>query len=103
PRPKRRGHKPPGAVDEADARDVLPAPLGVALRDLGERLLSFAVAGDVDERVRAQERLRIVRDVGPAEDDQRLRTSSLQSTCDCEAAVAVPEVGAEAGGLGFRI
>ena len=78
----------PDGVDEADARHVLPAPIRVSLGDLEERLLALAVAGDVDERMRAQELLRVVRDVRAAEDDERVRTRGLQLARDRETAVS---------------
>ena len=79
---------------------VLPAPVGVALGDLEERLLALAVADDVDERVRAQELLGVVRHVRAAEDDERLRPRRLQLAREREAAVPVPDVHAEADDVG---
>ena len=99
-RPPRHGDKLPRVVDEADTRHALPAPIRVLLCDLEERLLALAVAGDVDERVRAQELFCVVRDVRAAEDDQRVRTRRLELARDREAAVPVPDVHAETDDVG---
>jgi hypothetical protein len=77
PPPPRHGHERAGRVDEADARHAVPVATGVLLRDLEEGLLALAVAGHVDERVRTQERLGVVGDVRPAEDDERVRLRRL--------------------------
>src|SRR4029079_4255273 len=96
PRSSWHRHTLPSGVEEADAGHIAPVALRVPLDDLHERLLALAVADDVDEGSLAEERLRMVGYVRPAEHDQYVLVASAQFARDGAVAVGVPHVCAEA-------